>query len=135
MSDKETLQGYNSRLTAIDAIIDNLPVNMGNKTLKIEKTRLQYSTTTTNISVPHTLGNEVQFIIFILADTDKYYIANATFAGYAINEGENAFVYNSSGDTGAKEFTVSFTDTTVDFSVSPGFPNGKAYDVFVGGLV
>lgn len=134
MSDKETLQGYNTRLTAIDAIIDNLPVDLSSKTFRVEKTQLTYSATTYDISVPHTFGNDVQFIMFTLADLDKVYISLATLAGYAFKGGENAFVYNSQGDTGAKAFTVTFTDTTVDFSVTPGFVNGKTYDVYVGGL-
>lgn len=135
MSDKETLQGYNTRLTAIDEIIDNLPADTSNKALKVEKTQLKYSATTYNISVPHTLGGDVQFIMFVLADLDPVYISLACLAGYAFKNSKSAFVYNSSGDTGAKTFTATFTDTTVDFSVTPGFVNGKTYDVYVGGLV
>lgn len=134
MSDKETLQGYNTRLTAIDAIIDNLPVDLSSKTFKVEKTQLTYDATTYDISVPHTLGADVQFIVFVLANIDKVYISLACLAGYAFKNGKKAFVYNSSGDTGAKTFTATFTDTTVDFSVTPGFVNGKTYDVYVGGL-
>ncbi len=135
MSDKDTLQAYNTRLTAIDAIIDALPVDTSIKTLKIEKTQLTYDKTTYDISVPHTFGDDVQFIVFALANMDKVYISLACLSGYAFKNGKKAFVYNSSGDTGAKAFTATFTDTTVDFSVTPGFVNGKTYDVYVGGLV
>ena len=137
MSDKETLQGYNTRLTAIDKIIDTLPVNVptSNKNLTVETTQLNYSTTTYNVSVPHSLGAGVEFIAFALDDMDPAYISLACLAGYAFKGGEAMFIYNSQGNTGAKTFTATFTDTTVEISVTPGFVNGKTYNVYVGGIV